>query len=61
MPSYYENLVAKVGEDKAREQMKAVRAQRRTNNGGGFNDPEVVKKAIEIRKGKKDEMELSDS
>ena len=61
MPSYYENLVSRIGEDKAREQMKAVRAQRKVNKGGGFNNPEVVKKAIEVRKGRKDELELSDT
>ena len=49
MPSYYENLVAKIGEQKAREQMKAIRAKRKVNKGGGFNNPEVIKKAIEIR------------
>jgi hypothetical protein len=61
MPSYYENLVSKVGEDKAREQMRYVASKRKTNNGGGFNNPEVVKRAIKIRKGKKDDLELSDS
>lgn len=49
MPSYYENLVAKIGEEKAREKMRATRANRKVNKGGGFNNPEVVKKAIEIR------------
>jgi len=49
MPSYYENLVAKIGEEKAREQMKAIRANRKVNKGGGFNNPEVIKKALETR------------
>jgi hypothetical protein len=61
MPSYYENLVARVGEDKAREQMRYVASNRKVNKGGGFNNPEVVKKAIEIRKAKRNELELSDN
>ena len=54
MPSYYENLVAKIGEEKAREQMKAVRAKRKVNKGGGFNNPATVLKAIEKRNANKD-------
>ena len=61
MPSYYENLVAKVGEEKAREQMRFVASNRKVNKGGGFNNPEVVRRAIEIRKAKKNELELQNS
>lgn len=53
MPSYYENLVAKIGEQKAKEQMKAIRAKRKINYGGGFNNPEVVQKAIKKRQANK--------
>jgi len=55
MPSYYENLVLKLGQEKAREHMKYVRAGRKVNKGGGFNNPEIVKKAIEIRRKNKNE------
>ena len=53
MPSYYENLVAKIGEEKAREKMRSTRAQRKVNKGGGFNNPATVLKAIEKRNANK--------
>jgi len=50
MPSYYENLVKKLGEQAAKEHMSLIRQKRKKNFGGGFNRPSVVKRAIEIRK-----------
>ena len=47
--SYYGNLVLRLGENGAREQMKNIRKKRKINNGGGFNNPEIVKKAIKAR------------
>jgi len=47
--SYYGNLVLRLGENGAREQMKNIRKKRKVNNGGGFNNPEIVKKAIKAR------------
>jgi len=49
MPSYYENLVKKIGEEAAREKMREARSHRKINKGGGFNNPKVVKLAIKIR------------
>jgi len=49
MPSYYENLVKKIGEEAAREKMRETRSHRKINKGGGFNDPKIVKKAIKTR------------
>lgn len=50
MKSYYEKLVEEQGKDAADEYMRGLRAKRKTNRGGGFNDPKVVAKAVKKRK-----------
>ena len=50
MRSYYEKLVEEEGKEAADEYMRGLRAKRKTNTGGGFNDPDVRAKALEKRK-----------
>jgi hypothetical protein len=55
MPTYYEHLIATLGEDGAKQKMSEIAKQRKVNNGGGFNDSTVREKAIKKRWGKKNE------
>lgn len=55
MPTYYEHLVATLGEEEARLKMGEHGKNRKINNGGGFNDAKVREKAIKKRWGKKNE------
>jgi hypothetical protein len=45
MPSYYENLVAKLGESEAKAHMKEVASKRTVFKGGAFRDKDFAKQA----------------
>lgn len=53
MKSHYEKLVEEQGQEAANEFMRKIRAKRKVNKGGGFNDPKTIKKALDVRAKKK--------
>lgn len=50
MRSYYEKLVEEQGKEAADQYMRNLRAKRKVNVGGGFNNPTVRAKALEKRR-----------